>query len=260
MPVLDVQNVKGKQISQVELADDVFSVPVKSSVLHEVVTMQLANRRAGTAAVKHRSDIRGSRKKLYRQKGTGRARQGTIRAAQWRGGGVVFGPSPRDYTTPVPRKVRQLAGNAVAHGMPAQAALAALTRVPAEVFGADPRVITRGARADLVIWSGDPLSTYSIAEQTWIDGRKYFDREQDLARREAALAEREALIAKARSFKEKPEEEEGEAGEAAKAPESPKEEPAEKDPKKAATKPDNKKPTLSGKPTQEAHPKTGAAE
>ena len=71
MPVLDVQNVKGKQISQVELADDIFSVPVKSSVLHEVVTMQLANRRAATAAVKHRSDIRGSRKKLYRQKGTG---------------------------------------------------------------------------------------------------------------------------------------------------------------------------------------------
>ena len=62
MPVLDVQNIKGKPISQVDLADDVFSVPVKSSVLHEVVTMQLANRRAGTAAVKHRSDVKGSRR------------------------------------------------------------------------------------------------------------------------------------------------------------------------------------------------------
>ena len=65
MPVLDVHNVKGKKISQVELADEVFSVTVKTDVLHQVVTMQLANRRAGTAAVKHRSDVRGSRRKLW---------------------------------------------------------------------------------------------------------------------------------------------------------------------------------------------------
>lgn len=109
MPVLDVQNVKGKQISQVELADDIFSVPVKSSVLHEVVTMQLANRRAATAAVKHRSDIRGSRKKLYRQKGTGRARRGDIKSPLLRGGGVVFGPDGRKYKYQVPKKVKKLA-------------------------------------------------------------------------------------------------------------------------------------------------------
>jgi len=109
MAVLDVQNVKGKQISQVELADDVFSVPVKSSVLHEVVTMQLANRRAGTAAVKHRSDITGSRKKLYRQKGTGRARRGDIKSPLLRGGGVVFGPDGRNYKYQVPKKVKKLA-------------------------------------------------------------------------------------------------------------------------------------------------------
>ena len=109
MPVIDVQNVKGKQISQVELADDVFSVPVKPSVLHEVVTMQLANRRAGTAAVKHRSDITGSRRKLYRQKGTGRARRGDIKSPLLRGGGVVFGPDGRNYKYQVPKKVKKLA-------------------------------------------------------------------------------------------------------------------------------------------------------
>mgnify|MGYP001812493182 FL=1 len=109
MPVLDVQNVKGKQISQVELADDVFSVPIKPSVLHEVVTMHLANRRAGTAAVKHRSDIKGSRRKLYRQKGTGRARRGDIKSPLLRGGGVVFGPDGRNYKYQVPKKVKKLA-------------------------------------------------------------------------------------------------------------------------------------------------------
>jgi large subunit ribosomal protein L4 len=109
MPVIDVQNIKGKQISQVELADDVFSVPVKSSVLHEVVTMQLANRRSGTAAVKHRSDVRGSGRKLFRQKGTGRARRGDVKAPLLRGGGVVFGPDGRKYTHKVPKKVRKLA-------------------------------------------------------------------------------------------------------------------------------------------------------
>jgi large subunit ribosomal protein L4 len=109
MPVIDVQNVKGKQISQVELADDVFSVPVKSSVLHEVVTMQLANRRSGTAAVKHRSDVRGSGRKLFRQKGTGRARRGDIKSPLLRGGGVVFGPDGRNYTQKVTKKVRKLA-------------------------------------------------------------------------------------------------------------------------------------------------------
>lgn len=109
MPVIDVHNVKGKQISQVELAEDVFSVPVKSSVLHEVVTMQLANRRSGTAAVKHRSDVRGSGRKLFRQKGTGRARRGDIKSPLLRGGGVVFGPDDRNYTKKVTKKVRKLA-------------------------------------------------------------------------------------------------------------------------------------------------------
>ncbi len=109
MPVIDVQNIKGKQISQVELADDVFSIPVKSSILHEVVTMQLSNRRSGTAAVKHRSEGRGRGRNLFRQKGTGRARRGDIKSPLLRGGGVVFGPDKRNYSYKVPKKVRKLA-------------------------------------------------------------------------------------------------------------------------------------------------------
>ena len=109
MPAVDVKNMKGKKVSQVELADSIFNVPVKSSVLHEIVVMQLANKRLATAAVKHRSDIRGSGKKLFRQKGTGRARRGDIKSPLLRGGGVVFGPDGRKYAHQAPKKVRKLA-------------------------------------------------------------------------------------------------------------------------------------------------------
>jgi len=109
MAVVDVFNIKGKKVSQRELPDALFSVPAKPSVLHEVVTMQLACKRSGTAAVKHRSDIRGSGRKLFRQKGTGRARRGNIKSPLLRGGGVVFGPDPKSYAYKVPKKVRKLA-------------------------------------------------------------------------------------------------------------------------------------------------------
>ena len=109
MAVVNVLNIKGKKVSQRELPDTLFNVPAKSSVLHEVVTMQLAHKRSGTAAVKHRSDIRGSGRKLFRQKGTGRARRGDIKAPLLRGGGVVFGPDPKSYAYKVPKKVRKLA-------------------------------------------------------------------------------------------------------------------------------------------------------
>jgi large subunit ribosomal protein L4 len=100
---------RGEKVSQLDLPDGVFGVPVKASVLHEVVKMQLACRRAGTAAVKHRSDVVGSTRKLYRQKGTGRARRGNIKSPLLRGGGSIFGPDPRSYAYKVPKKVRRLA-------------------------------------------------------------------------------------------------------------------------------------------------------
>ena len=109
MPAVDVKNIKGKKVATIDLVENIFNVPVKPSVLHEVVTMQLANRRSGTAAVKHRSDVKGSSRKLFRQKGTGRARRGDIKAPLLRGGGVVFGPDGRRYAFKVPKKVRKLA-------------------------------------------------------------------------------------------------------------------------------------------------------
>ncbi len=109
MAVVDVINQKGEKVSQAELSDALFNVPVKSSVLHDVVTMQLARRRAGSASVKNRGEIRGSSRKLFRQKGTGRARRGNIKSPLLRGGGVVFGPKPKSFDFKVPKKVRRLA-------------------------------------------------------------------------------------------------------------------------------------------------------
>ncbi len=109
MAVVDVLNQKGEKVSQADLAEGCFNVEVKASVLHDVVKMQLAKRRAGTAAVKNRSDIRGSSRKLFRQKGTGRARRGNIKSPLLRGGGVTFGPQPKSWAYKVPKKVRRLA-------------------------------------------------------------------------------------------------------------------------------------------------------
>jgi large subunit ribosomal protein L4 len=109
MAVVDIVNSTGKKVSQVDLKDEIYNVPVKSNVLHEVVTMQLAGKRAGSASVKHRSDVRGSQRKLFRQKGTGRARRGNIKSPLLRGGGVVFGPDPKSWAYKVPKKVRRLA-------------------------------------------------------------------------------------------------------------------------------------------------------
>jgi large subunit ribosomal protein L4 len=109
MAVVDVVNIAGDVVSQTELNDEIFNIPVKKSVLHQVVTAQLAAKRSGTASVKRRSDVKGSRHKLYRQKGTGRARKGDIKSPVLRGGGVVFGPDPRDFSKKVLKKVRKLA-------------------------------------------------------------------------------------------------------------------------------------------------------
>ena len=109
MPVVDVKNVKGKKVTTIDLVDSIFNVAVRSSVLHQVVNMQLANRRAASASVKHRGEVRGSTRKLYRQKGTGRARRGDIKSPLLRGGGVVFGPDGRTYAFKAPKKIRKLA-------------------------------------------------------------------------------------------------------------------------------------------------------
>jgi len=109
MAAVDVLNSAGAKVSEVELPDEIFSIPVKTSVLHEVVRSQLVSKRLGTAASKTRGMVSGSTRKLFRQKGTGNARAGSVKSPLRKGGGVIFGPSPRSYEIKVPKKVRKLA-------------------------------------------------------------------------------------------------------------------------------------------------------
>lgn len=109
MAAVDVLNSAGEKVSETQLPDEIFSVPVKTSVLHDVVRSQLASRRSGTAASKTRAMVKGSTRKLFRQKGTGNARAGSIKSPLRKGGGTIFGPSPRSYAFKVPKKVRKLA-------------------------------------------------------------------------------------------------------------------------------------------------------
>jgi len=109
MSVADVFDIKKKKVAQVELNDAVFGAEINEAVIYDVVKMQMAARRSGTSSTKTRSDVRGGGKKPWRQKGTGRARAGTSRSPIWRGGGIVFGPHPRDYSYSVPKKVRKKA-------------------------------------------------------------------------------------------------------------------------------------------------------
>jgi large subunit ribosomal protein L4 len=105
MAVADVYNLKNEKISEVDLRDDIFSVPVKVDVLHQVVVSQLAARRSGNAVVKTRAEVKGSGAKLWRQKGTGRARAGNAASPTRKGGGVAFGPSQRSYKKKINKKV-----------------------------------------------------------------------------------------------------------------------------------------------------------
>jgi large subunit ribosomal protein L4 len=109
MSTVNIVNTKNESVGEVELNDEVFNREVKEYILHEVVRMQRAAKRAGTACTKTRVDVRGGGRKPWKQKGTGRARAGTRSSPLWRGGGVAFGPKPRDYSFKVNRKVRQQA-------------------------------------------------------------------------------------------------------------------------------------------------------
>jgi len=106
---VDVINMKGKKISTVDLPDAIFDAPVKVDLMHQAYVRQMANRRLGTHSTKGRSEVSGGGRKPWRQKGTGRARQGSIRAAQWVGGGKIFTPKPRSYAKSMPKKMRRAA-------------------------------------------------------------------------------------------------------------------------------------------------------
>ena len=109
MPKVALFKQDGSNAGEVELNEAVFGIEPNEHVLHEAVLMQRASMRQGTHAVKNRSEVRGGGRKPWRQKGTGRARQGSIRSPQWVGGGTVFGPTPRSYSYKLPKKVRKLA-------------------------------------------------------------------------------------------------------------------------------------------------------
>ena len=109
MSTVNIVNTKNERVGEIELNDDVFNREVKEHILHEVVRMQRAARRAGNACTKTRVEVSGGGRKPWRQKGTGRARSGTRTSPLWRGGGVVFGPKPRDYSFKLNRKVKQQA-------------------------------------------------------------------------------------------------------------------------------------------------------
>ena len=109
MPTVALYNMEGKEVGTIELAESIFGVEVNGPVVHEVVKNYLANQRQGTQSTKTRTEVRGGGIKPWRQKGTGRARQGSIRAPQWTGGGVALGPKPRDYRYSVNKKIKRIA-------------------------------------------------------------------------------------------------------------------------------------------------------
>jgi large subunit ribosomal protein L4 len=109
MPTCDLYNLQKKKVGTLELHDHIFAAPVKPQLFYEVTTWQLATRRRGTASTKERAFVRGGGRKPWRQKGTGRARAGTSRSPLWQGGGTTFGPHPRAYDYPLPKKVRKAA-------------------------------------------------------------------------------------------------------------------------------------------------------
>ena len=109
MPKVTVLDMAGKEVSKIDLSDAVFGIEPNKAVMHDMVKNYLANQRQGTQSALTRAEVSGGGKKPWRQKGTGRARQGSTRAPQWRGGGVVFGPTPRSYKFKLNRKVRRLA-------------------------------------------------------------------------------------------------------------------------------------------------------
>ena len=109
MPNVAILNMAGENVGTMDLADGIFGIEVNEAVLHQVVVNYLANQRQGTQSTKTRTEVRGGGRKPWRQKGTGRARQGSIRAPQWTGGGVALGPKPRDYRYTLNKKVKRLA-------------------------------------------------------------------------------------------------------------------------------------------------------
>jgi large subunit ribosomal protein L4 len=149
MPQTTILAADGKEAGSVDLADTLFAAPINQALIHQAVVRQLATRRIGTADTQTRGEVRGGGRKPWRQKGTGRARQGSRRAPQWAGGGVVFGPHPRSYDQKMPAKMRRSALRGVLTAKQADGAL----RVVEAVDVAEPR--TKAMLERLSAWKAE---------------------------------------------------------------------------------------------------------
>lgn len=159
MPQVAVLDQTGKPKGTLELKPEVFGVEVRVPLLHQAVTRELAARRAGTHDTKGRSEVSGGGRKPWRQKGTGRARQGSIRAPQWRKGGTVFGPTPRDYTQRMPREARREALRAALADTANRGELTVVERLDV----AEPK--TKGLARRLASFNLKPIPTLLVVQQ-----------------------------------------------------------------------------------------------
>ncbi|MCO8125749.1 50S ribosomal protein L4 [Acidimicrobiia bacterium EGI L10123] len=192
MPSIDVRNISGDTVGSADLDEAIFGIEPNLAVMHQVVTAQLAAKRAGTQSTKTRAEVRGGGAKPWKQKGTGRARQGSIRAPQWRGGGVALGPKPRSYAQKTPKKMIKLALRSALSDRFASERIIVLdswgldapktktARVALETLGASGRVVAVVARDDVnttkslanlqhvhVVQPGE-LNTYDVLVSDWL--------------------------------------------------------------------------------------------
>ena len=129
MPKIALTNMQGANVGEIELADGIFAVPMNEPVVHQVIVAQLANKRQGTQSALGRTEVAGGGKKPWRQKGTGRARQGSTRAPQWTHGGIVFAPKPRSYSYVLNKKVKRLALKSVLSAKAAQGEIVVVDKI-----------------------------------------------------------------------------------------------------------------------------------
>lgn len=162
MPKVPVYSIEGNQVGEVDLNDAIFGSEVNEPLLHQAIVMHQANQRQGTAATKTRADVRGGGRKPWRQKGTGRARHGSIRSPIWVGGGTTFGPAPREYRLKMPKKARRAAVRSALSAKVAAGELIvldtlALSEPKTQLIASLLQKLEAGERALIVTSSNDPV-------------------------------------------------------------------------------------------------------
>ncbi len=259
MPVVDVMNLEGKTVGQVELADDVFGAQVNQNLLHESVRHHLAGKRAGTHKTKDKSEVSGAGRKLWRQKGTGRARVGSIRSPLWRHGGTVHGPVPRSYDYALPKKMIVGALRSALSSKLAEQKLTVVDGWKLESHKTKPfrqalSKLDKDTRTILLVETGENVNLERASRN--IEGVTLVPATQlvtyDLMRHDRLMLSREAALRLSRALSgTKSDEAAGEESEPAKAEASaakPKAAPAKAAAKKAAAPKAAKKPAAEKKP------------